>query len=172
MQISSTNIVSNVLQNPFGSLGQQFLNKIKPTRSFQLSWQDLPKNTVSLALTLLDHDAIPVCGFTWIHWTAANIDPSLNSLPENASLSMKLLQGVTSWSSRLLPPEVQLTLAEDQGYGGCAPPPGQTHCFTLTVYALDTLLTLQPGFYANELLTTMEGHIVDQAILKFWYPTE
>ena len=93
-----------------------------PNHSFHLAWDNLPPGTQSLALTFVDHDAIPFCGFTWIHWLAANIDPALKELPENASATMPLLQGVNSWNSGIIPKEYQLSKEEASQYGGCAPP--------------------------------------------------
>jgi len=137
-------------------------------RSFQLSWSDLPANTQSLALIFIDHDAIPVCGFSWIHWTVANIDPKIKELPENASLDMNLLQGVTSWSSPIVPEDWRLSCDDAIGYGGCAPP-DKEHKYTITLYALDCKLNLARGFYANELLNSMEGHLLDTATLTALY---
>lgn len=39
-------------------------------------------------------------------------------------------------------------------------PPDKDHIYTLTVYALDCELPLANGFYMNELLHAMEGHVL------------
>lgn len=171
MDVYSTGIENDFFADHFGHRGSQFLKNKKPNRSFQVGWRHIPKNTVSLALVFIDHDAIPVCGFTWIHWTVANIDPTLQELPENASVEMKLLEGVTSWASPFVPDAWKLDHADATGFGGCAPP-DQTHRYTLELYALDTKLPLKRGFYLNEMLKAMEGHVLDKATLTAYYRTQ
>lgn len=167
MKIYSNNIVNGYLEDKIGSRGTEFL-KSMPSRSFHLAWEDLPAGTKSLALVFIDYDAIPVCGFPWIHWTLANIDPNLKELPENASRTMKLLEGVNSWASGLLPETWKLSPEDATGFGGCAPP-DQVHHYHIKVLALDTLLDLKPGFFLNELQKAMEGHILAKAKIDALY---
>lgn len=171
MKIKSTSIINGYFKDDIGHRGSSFLKGKKPNYSFQLSWEDLPKNTVSLALTFLDHDAIPVCGFSWIHWTVANIDPALKELPENASVNLNLVEGVTSWSSGIIPEEWRLSKEDDAGFGGCAPP-DQEHLYTIELYALDKKLELPRGFMMNELLKAMRGHVLDRCSLDALYRTK
>lgn len=56
-----------------------------PIISFPVDISDVPAGTHSLAFTFVDHDAIPVGGFTWIHWIAANLPATTTHIPENAS---------------------------------------------------------------------------------------
>ncbi|MBN2690154.1 MAG: YbhB/YbcL family Raf kinase inhibitor-like protein [Gammaproteobacteria bacterium] len=167
MKIYSNNIADGYLDDRFGHRDESF-DREGPNRSFHVGWGELPANTQSLALLFIDHDAIPVAGFSWIHWTAANIDPALGELPENASLDMNLLQGLTSRASRLLPEGMRLDIDAASGFGGCAPP-DKDHQYTLYLYALDTRLDLERGFYANEMFKAMEGHILDKAKLQMIY---
>lgn len=171
MKLHSNSIEDGYFNDKCGHRGTQFLNGKKPNRSFHIGWSNLPKNTKTLALVFIDHDAIPVCGFTWIHWAVANINPNLNELPENASAEQKLLEGVTSWASPFAPAEWRLTHEEATGFGGCAPP-DKTHNYTVELYALDTEVNLKRGFYLNELITAMEGHILDKAVLHAKYKTQ
>lgn len=168
MKLHSHSIFKGYFGDSFGHFGSQFLKGKKPNRSFHLAWSDLPPKTESLAIVFLDHDAIPVCGFTWIHWTVANIDPQLGELPENASVDMKLLEGVTSWNAGILPEAWYLNKDDATGFGGCAPP-DTTHLYTVEVYALNTKLDLQRGFYLNELIKKMDGHVLEKAILQGLY---
>ena len=167
MKITSKNIINEQLDNAFGHHGTQFVGSM-PTRSFQISWSDLPKETVSLAIFFDDLDAIPVCGFSWIHWVVANIDPAWGELPENASLAMNLLEGVNSWAAPIIPADWKLSPEQAAHFGGCAPP-DKAHRYTLKMYALDKKLDLKRGFLANALYHAMEGHILAEATLKFWY---
>jgi Raf kinase inhibitor-like YbhB/YbcL family protein len=168
MKITSNSIVNGYFKKEIGKHGLAFVKGIKPSYSFHLAWQDLPVDTVSLALVFVDHDAIPVCGFAWIHWTVANIDPSLNELPENASVDMNLLEGVTSWSSGIIPEDWRLSAADATGFGGCAPP-DKDHLYTIELYALNKQLTLTRGFPMNELLKAMNGHVLDSCRLEAIY---
>ncbi|MGI6105665.1 MAG: YbhB/YbcL family Raf kinase inhibitor-like protein [Raoultibacter sp.] len=133
-----------------------------PTLSFPFHIADIPAGTKTLALTFLDWDSIPVCGFCWIHWTACNIAANTSFVPENASLSgqIPMTQGLNSDCSSFVgnysDPRVICRYA-----GPC--PPDKDHRYTLTLYALDTELDLQEGFYLNELLKAMEGHILASA---------
>lgn len=129
------------------------------TESFPIEVQDVPAGTQSLALAFTDYDSIPVCGFQWIHWIACGISPEVDVIPEGASRSdFPFVEGLNSCISRAegISEEV-LT-----GYiGPC--PPDKDHRYTLRVYALDTELSLRPGFYMNDLHWAMQGHIIDSA---------
>lgn len=172
MEIYSNSINDDGFFNDkIGHRGTQFLKDKKPNYSFHLAWKNLPVETKSLAIVFTDFDAIPVCGFPWIHWTVANIDPNLNALPENASITMDLLEGVTSWASGVLPIEWRMDVEDAIGFGGCAPP-DHTHRYTIEVFALNIKLNLSRGFYLNELLWAMDGHILDQATLYGLYKTK
>lgn len=168
MKIKSNSIINGCFKADIGKHGTHFFKNIMPNYSFHLAWEDLPENTQSLALIFIDHDAIPVCGFTWIHWIVANIDPALKELPENASATMNLLEGVNSWVSGIIPAEKRLNKDEASSFGGCAPP-DKDHLYTIELYALDTSLTLTSGFAMNELLKAMKGHVLDKATLEASY---
>lgn len=130
--------------------------------SFPISIKDVPEGTKSLALSFVDYDSIPVCGFAWIHWAACDIDPNTKLIPENASHSgeFPFVQGSNSCVSRAEETSEEVI----RGYiGPC--PPDKDHRYTLTVYALDCELGLKPGFYFNELHWALQGHIVEETSL-------
>ena len=52
-----------------------------------------------------------------------------------------------------------------EGYTGPMPH-DKTHYYTLTVYALDTKLDLKEGYWLNDFLREMEGHIIDSATIS------
>lgn len=134
-----------------------------PKVSFPFKLSEVPANARSLALTFLDWDAIPVGGFCWIHWTAANIDPATVLMPENASAleSLPMIQGANSDWSPLAGSYSDPTIIHRYA-GPC--PPDKDHKYSLTVYALDTMLDLHEGFFLNELLWAIEGHVLDCAV--------
>lgn len=167
MKIWSKNIVGNYLEEKFGANDKTMPNiNGMPTTSFHLEWEDLPSKTKSLAIIMDDYDAIPPTGFTWIHWVACNIDPSLKELPVDASVKMKdkFVQGKNSWASGLLGNSQVI----EPLFGGCAPP-DKDHVYVLTVYALDTYLDLKNGFFKNELLHKMHGHVLEKKEMFFKY---
>lgn len=128
-----------------------------PVTSFPIQISNLPDKTKALAVVFIDHDSIPVCGFTWIHWIATNIPGDWTEIPENASLDLKdrFIQGKNSNASRFVNAEPAI------GYTGPTPP-DQTHDYQLTVYALDQILPLKNGFWLNEFLHAAKGHVLDQ----------
>jgi len=164
MEVLSEGIKNNVIDGKYGMRGPVNEYDI-PTMSFPLSIKDAPVGTVSFAMVLEDKDDFPSNGgFSWIHWTAANIrEPSLE---ENACANNpNFVQGVNSWISSIggsLPRKACST------YGGPAPSDGD-HLYELHVYALDSLLELENGFNYNELYHKMDGHILDEYTLKAWY---
>ena len=107
-----------------------------PVRSFPIEIADVPAGARSLALTLLDWDAIPVGGFCWIHWIACNFPPDIALVPENASAS-----------------------------GAVACVQGSNTDYTLTLYALDCELDLVEGYFLNEFRRAIEGHVLAEATL-------
>lgn len=169
MKIYSKNINNDWIDTEFGQNTSEPLQHKMVTKSFHIGWDDLPAGTKSIAITFIDHDAIPVCGFTWIHWIACNIDPNMKELPVNASIehSDKMVQGKNSWHSGLLPEsmrEQKLHL-----FGGCAPP-DKDHEYKIKVYALDTMLDLQEGYHLNEFKKAKKGHVLAKAKIKAKYP--
>ena len=166
MLIHSDGIVNGVIEERFGKRGTQFSDEGTSSRSLPFHIQDAPAGTVCFALVLEDKDAIPVCGYSWIHWTATNLTSP--GLAENASREQPgLLQGTTSWSGKISGKDRMAV----SFYGGMAPP-DKPHIYQLHVFALDKLMDLQPGFYANELYWAMQGHILDCATLSGSYANE
>lgn len=162
-ELSSSGIENGYIKEEYGKYGTQNINGM-PSLSFPLEWKNAPKGTKSYALVMDDHDAIPVTGFTWIHWTAI-IPKELNSLEENASLENKdIIQGVNSWISSM----GGLNKADASHFGGPAPP-DKEHTYTITLYALDKEIKLENGFYLNELYKEIDGHILDKVVLKGKY---
>ncbi|GAA3606480.1 YbhB/YbcL family Raf kinase inhibitor-like protein [Secundilactobacillus similis] len=132
-----------------------------PVRSFPIQFSEVPANTATFAVTMIDHDAIPVGGFTWIHWVAANLPGTLTELPENASQSgaVAMTFGKNSNAGALVGGTNPLVT---ERYTGPLPP-DQDHRYTITVYALDTKLPLTDGFWLNQLMDAMDGHILAKA---------
>jgi len=121
----------------------------------QLSWSKGPNGTKSYAIIADDPDA-PMG--TWVHWVIYNIPENITSLPEALSddkqLDFGALQGKNDFR-RI-------------GYGGPCPP-GGTHRYYFKVYALDTVLDVDPGLTKRQLLKAMEGHILAKGELMGKY---
>ncbi|MFD1486137.1 YbhB/YbcL family Raf kinase inhibitor-like protein [Lacticaseibacillus baoqingensis] len=137
-----------------------------PKRSFPITLTDAPAGTQSFALWLIDFDAVPVSGFPWIHWNAANIPGDTTLVPEDASRSgfLTMVQGHNANAGKLAHNPDSLI---NTGYVG-PQPPNADHAYTLTVFALDTLLDLKAGFWLNEARHAMAGHILAQASQDLW----
>ena len=116
MTISSSGIVNGVIQDKYGKRGTQFTQNGMPNYSLPIKIENVPEGTKTFAIFLEDKDAIPVAGFSWIHWVAANI--RTNELEENASLLRKdeFVQGRNSWSASLLGNDA-LSVEESSMYG-------------------------------------------------------
>ncbi len=121
-----------------------------------LAWDEPPAGTQSLVLIVDDPDA-PVGVFT--HWVLFNIPSDSRDLPE------------------ALPAQAQLPSGAQQGkndfgrlgYGGPCPPPGRSHRYRFTVYALDQPLELTAGASKKQVLDAIQGHILAQGQLTGTY---
>ena len=141
--------------------------KGQPIVSFPFAVKRLPSATKFLAFSLLDHDAVPVCGFSWIHWLVANVKVSGNEIqiPEDFSkTSSAIIQGTNSFSS-LFVEETDTKIT--QRYAGPTPP-DKDHRYTLTVYALTDELVLQECFYFNAFRDAMCDKIIDKTAIELW----
>lgn len=143
---------------------EEFKDNGRPFVSFPFDIKNVPADTKSIAFALTDLDSIPVCGFEWIHWIAAGLDPKDISVPENAGKEnpLKWIKGNNSLAGKLM------NLGNDpmsKGYVGPTPP-DKPHDYTFTVYALDAKLALKDGFWYNELLHAMKNHIIEQTAVN------
>lgn len=114
-----------------------------------LEWADAPEGTKGYALVCDDPDAP---AGTWTHWVVYGI-PGVAfmlaaKMPRMAEHPSGLKQGLNSWG-RL-------------GYNGPCPP-GGTHRYIFTLYALDTDLDLAPEAEREELERAIEGHVLATA---------
>lgn len=160
MKVISSGIHDGIIDDQYGVRGMNFIGDM-PSYSLPLKFEDAPFYTKAFAVVIIDHDAIPVCGFTWIHWVVTNVIK--NELQENAAREDKsIIQGTNSWFSPLL--AEPLSKIQAATYGGMVPP-DRPHTYEVLVYALDDMLNLSSGFYLNDLYAAMEGHILDKAKL-------
>lgn len=152
MKVTSSAIKNGIFDDKYGKRGTDFINGV-PSLSIPFVIHDAPIAAVSFAIVLKDDDAVPVAGFPWIHWLAANIESSM--LKENASRESKgFVQGENSWKINY--------------YGGMAPP-NAPHRYDLYVYALNVELPLENGFTYAELKNAMKGHVLEEYVLSGMY---
>ncbi|KKM27413.1 hypothetical protein LCGC14_1575020 [marine sediment metagenome] len=118
-----------------------------------LSINGIPSETKSLALIMDDPDAKAAVGKIWVHWVICNIDPNTTEIPESHSLQ-NIINGKNDFG--------------ELGYDGPAPP-DKRHTYIFKLYALDTKLDLQNGVTKDQVENAIEGHILEQAILKGTY---
>lgn len=120
-----------------------------------LKWENAPQGVKSFALICDDPDA-PVG--TWVHWVIYNIPAQVSQLKEAFPTDEKLPDGT----------EQGLNDFGNTGYGGPCPPSG-VHRYYFKLYALDTVIDIEPGITKDELLSAMEGHILAEAKLMGRY---
>ena len=120
-----------------------------------LKWENAPQGVKSFALICDDPDA-PVG--TWVHWVIYNIPAQVSQLKEGFPTDEKLPDGT----------EQGLNDFGNTGYGGPCPPSG-VHRYYFKLYALDTVIDIEPGITKDELLSAMEGHILEKAKLMGRY---
>ncbi|WP_130834454.1 kinase inhibitor [[Erwinia] mediterraneensis] len=91
-----------------------------------LAWDEVPEGTKSFVVTCYDPDA--PTGSGWWHWVVANIPAQVTVLPQGAG------SGVAE-----LPADAIQTRTDfgQNGYGGAAPPQGESHRYIFSVHALD-----------------------------------
>lgn len=135
--------------------------------SFPFSLTGLPQTAAYLHWELVDDDAIPVCGFQWIHWAVANVpvealmfdpsDPSAPMVPEDfsrdqPSMIPEAVQGRNSYVSRFVGVKDP---ALYQRYIG-PNPPDRDHDYMLSVWATtEPIATIEEGFWLNQLRHAM-----------------
>ncbi|MGX4592387.1 YbhB/YbcL family Raf kinase inhibitor-like protein [Leuconostoc sp. JNUCC 76] len=134
-----------------------------PTTNFPVEISNTPAGTQSLSVSLIDYDAVPVCGFPWIHWLAANLP--VTNIPENLRATKRGTFGTNSTWHDVQKLGHPANASLNQSYIGPMPP-DKAHNYTLTVFALDTKLDLQDGFFLNELRSKSMEHVLDIAILE------
>jgi Raf kinase inhibitor-like YbhB/YbcL family protein len=111
---------------------------------------DVPPGTRSLAIQMVDPDNP---SGVWIHWLAANIPASTRTLSAD-TLPDEMISGINDFGHCR--------------YDGPSPPSG-THHYLIHVFALDTVLNLQPGFNYRTLENAMWGHILQRSTLMGTY---
>ena len=114
------------------------------SESPEVSWSGIPAGTKSLVLILDDPDA-PRGTFT--HWLVYNIPPVAGSMskaqPDQKVLGNGAQQGYNSAGSR--------------GYYPPCPPPGTTHRYVFSLYAVDMDIS-QPTASRESIDWAMNGH--------------
>ena len=164
MRITSTGISDGIIADRFGKRGTQLNVFGKCTYSLPFEIHHAPEGTITFAFVLEDVDAVPVCGFSWIHWLGCNLTEQ--NVPENASTNNpNFTQGANSWISSLAGSR---SVEDSSVYGGMAPP-DRAHTYELHVFALDTTLNLPDGFLLNDLRWAMRDHILASATLDGTY---
>jgi Raf kinase inhibitor-like YbhB/YbcL family protein len=121
-----------------------------------LHWTGCPVDARSLALVCDDPDAPRG---TWVHWVLFNLPREAVELAEGVPTVPELPSGARQGrndSGRI-------------GYMGPCPPPGKPHRYFFRLYALDILLSLQPGITKPELEAAIDQHILGQGTLMGTY---
>jgi hypothetical protein len=120
-----------------------------------LSWSGIPAGAKSLALVCDDPDAP---SGVWVHWVAYNIPASTSGLPEALPARDEIAGGGVQGKNDF----------RKTGYGGPCPP-GGTHRYVFTVYALDSDVTLAAGATKAQLLAAVRGHVLAEGKLTGKY---
>lgn len=125
-----------------------------------LAWTGAPQNTESFTITCEDPDASGQGGGAFFHWIIFNIPGNVTELAEGIPAQGTLDNGAKQGTNDM----------GVIGYSGPSPPSG-THRYAFKIYALDTLLTLEPGATKQQVNDAMEGHILGQTQITGKYGT-
>ena len=111
-------------------------------RSPELEWTWIPDGARSIALVVDDFTAEPE---KTMHWAVWNIDPRLREI--HAGTSGGGVEGMNDFGQR--------------GYAPPCPPRGEMHLYGFRLFALDTVLSLDPRKATSaELERAMDMHVV------------
>jgi Raf kinase inhibitor-like YbhB/YbcL family protein len=133
---------------------QAVVNPVSP----DLKWSNVPQGTMSFVLHFHDPD-VAIGGTTndQVHWLVWNIPGTSTGLPEGVPQGAQLADG-----SR----QISASGATYRGPG--APANGPFHHYTFEIYALDTMLDVQPAANEQETRTNvmkaMQGHVRGKAV--------
>jgi Raf kinase inhibitor-like YbhB/YbcL family protein len=111
-----------------------------------LVFEEIPKAAESLVLVVEDRDA-PVR--PWIHWLVFNIPPTTTEALEG-TVPEGGVEGICNGGTH--------------GYEGPCPPTGE-HRYVFTLYAVNTMLALDPLANKEEVMKAIEGFILEKAEL-------
>jgi Raf kinase inhibitor-like YbhB/YbcL family protein len=120
-----------------------------------LEWDAPPAATQSFALTVVDHDA-PVGSFD--HWVLYDLPADSRGLPEGVPTQGQLPDGSRQGKNDF----------GNVGYGGPCPP-GGSHRYTFSLYALDSKLNLAPRATRSQVESVMKGHVLARGQLVARY---
>ena len=93
------------------------------------------------------------------HWGLFNLPADIRQLLEGIPAQNQLENGAFQGKNDF----------GKTGYRGPCPPPGSTHQYRFTLYALDVPLDLKPGVSKKQLLNAIKGHILAQGQLMGTY---
>jgi len=123
-----------------------------------LKWTNTPAGTQSFVLHFHDPD-VAIQGTTndQVHWLVWQIPATATGFPEGVPQGAQLPDGSRQIS------------ASGQVYRGPgAPATGPMHHYTFEIYALDTMLSIEPGANEQETRTkvfaAMQGHVRGKAV--------
>jgi len=126
----------------------------------RLKWVGVPAEAVSLALIVEDPDAT---SGTFDHWILFNLPPTTIELSAGVPATETLENGARQGQNG----------RGNVGYmGPCPPPETGTHRYFFKLYALDAELGKKAKATKAEVLSAMEGHILDEATLVGTYSRE
>ncbi|HNA62754.1 MAG TPA: YbhB/YbcL family Raf kinase inhibitor-like protein [Rhabdochlamydiaceae bacterium] len=119
-----------------------------------LEINQVPKNAKSLVLIMDDPD-VPKSrrpDGLFVHWVIYNMPPETTKLAENAT-----------------PPGIQGTGTHGKAnyFGPC--PPDREHRYFIKLYAIDTVLKLNPGSTKEEVEQAIKGHVIEETALMGTY---
>ncbi len=118
-----------------------------------LSWTTPPAKTQSFAIIVDDKDAP---NGVFYHWVVFNLSGDTKDLPEGTSqFPPGTIIGLNSWKKAQ--------------YNGPCPPKGSVHTYWLTLYALDTKLSLGSTTDGKMLEEAMKNHTLGTAKLSMVY---
>jgi Raf kinase inhibitor-like YbhB/YbcL family protein len=124
----------------------------------QLTWANTPPNTQSFVVLMHDPDvALNNTTDDQLHWLVWNIPAAATGLPEHVPQGAKLPDGSM---------QVSATGPVYRGPGAAAT--GPKHHYTIEVFALDTMLSVEPAATWQEtranVVKAMQGHVRGKAV--------
>ncbi|MDR4506392.1 MAG: YbhB/YbcL family Raf kinase inhibitor-like protein [Candidatus Scalindua sp.] len=126
-----------------------------PDVSPPLAWTSPPEGTGCFVLICDDPDA-PVG--TWVHWVLYGVSPETLKLPEGIPATGEVLNGAKQGTNDF----------RRIGYGGPCPP-GGTHRYYFTLYAVGSNLDLAAGATKADVLSTIKDDILAEGQLMGRY---